>query len=553
MISALLLPALVLGAPGAPAGAVLAAPQDERVDDLVRRGREYLDRGELGPATELFRQADVESGGALKSRMWVLRTWFEEGRINDAFGEVDRLAERHGGPELDYLYGIGSYLKALGYLAQGVDTATIDFSFQDARGFLAKAVKADPDRFYDAFYPLADAAYRTRDYEVAAAAAKEAMEREPTRPRAFHLAGRVAFQRAQAAAAVPGAAPPDHAAALALYDEALARIPDRAQAKILTADIQLDAGIAHHYAEDLAAARACYADALGWNPNVMDLGQYWGTLGTAEEYIAMLEDAAAKFTERWGADSPADATMLWHLGYAYHDSRRFAECEATYARVLEKWPDYVDANFYVALSRYQQQDYDGAIDAWYAHSQANRENLLQLLAGDTARYVPILTYVMDRCAGKALDEEAPEPEYNLRATFLAELRAEVAPTSWRHHNDLGFFALESAKFLRERGREGDAEYAVRLFEQARAAYEEAMRLAPEMPHLPNDLAVVLHYYLERDYDRAMELYERSLSMATDLLAAGGLDEEMQLFAETAKSDAELNIAALKEKLEGDGR
>ena len=96
----------------APASALEVLQEGQHADDLIARGRALLDAGELDGALELFEQADAESKGTLSTRMWVLRVWFAQDRINDAFNQTDALAENNKGPDLDYLYGMGSFLKA---------------------------------------------------------------------------------------------------------------------------------------------------------------------------------------------------------------------------------------------------------------------------------------------------------------------------------------------------------------------------------------------------------------------------------------------------------
>ena len=225
--------------------------------------------------------------------------------------------------------------------------------------------------------------------------------------------------------------------------------------------------------------------------------------------------------------------------------------------MLAKWPAYADSSFYIGLCRYHRGDYEGTILAWHEHAKVDRANLVALLSSNRELYVPILSYVLGKAAEKAAGGAG---EFVLHAQFISELRCDVDPDNWVHHNDLGLFARDAGDFLRRRGREEDAAWIQLLYEQAARSYEQAMRMAPDKPHLPNDLAVIYDYCLERDYDRALELYEKSLAMATALLEKGGLSEEDQLYAQTAKRDSADNIAKLKRKLEklkesggGDGR
>lgn len=522
----------------------------DRVDDLVKRGREHLDKGELDQALELFTQADVEAKGALRGRMWVLRVWFEQGKINDAFDEVDRLAASNEGPDFDYLYGMGSYLKALNYLTQGVQNNTIGFSFQDAEQYLSSALKADPARFYDAWRPLARAAWESSHFDAAAKAIEGALKHDPRDAQSLLLAGRIAFQRANAvrseADGADGAKKLD-AEALDYFDRAAKAVAAPKDQSALMADIAYNKAMAQHYAGDLDGAAQSYGTAMSWNPGAVDVATVWSGIGL-ERVTKMLETAEQQFVEHWGKDSQADATLLWWLGSAYYSAQRYEECEGAYQQVLAKWPAYVDSNFYIAMSRYYREDYDGAILAWHDHAKANRQNLVQTLASNQELYVPVLSFVLSKAAVKAATEA---PDHSLHCQFLAELRRDVAPDQWIHWNDLGLFARDAGDFLRRRGREGDEEQALKLYEQARESYQRAMEMAPEKPQLPNDLAVIYHYCLDRELDHALELYERSLKMATEMLERGGLSEEDQGYATTAKRDATNNIRRLKRKLAGE--
>ena len=77
-------------------------------------------------------------------------------------------------------------------------------------------------------------------------------------------------------------------------------------------------------------------------------------------------------------------------------------------------------------------------------------------------------------------------------------------------------------------------------EQARAV-EYGLRVA----NLMNDGAVILHYYLHRDYDRAQALYEKAIETADALLAAPDkLSADEKALARKAKREATDNLANL---------
>ena len=85
----------------------------------------------------------------------------------------------------------------------------------------------------------------------------------------------------------------------------------------------------------------------------------------------------------------------------------------------------------------------------------------------------------------------------------------------------------------------------REYEESLKAYEKALALRPEDPQIMNDTAVILHYYLHRDYDRAQSLYEQAIETATTLLAAPEkLSDEQRRATEQLKHDATTNLQNL---------
>lgn len=541
---------MTLSCAAAPAAAAPCA-QDELVDHIVARGRAHLDAGENDLALELFEQADAETRGALSTRMWIARTWFAQGRINDAFDLVDALAQDHEGPDLDYLYGMGSYLKARGYIAAGVPNATTGFALQDAQTFLAAATAADAEKYHDAWLPLAEAAWFNGDLEVAEAAAARAVALAGDDAGARFLAARVDFSR-YTAKKVDEATREEAQAHLRRsiegFREAARLVEPSEENAALLADVHRNLGIALQWSGASEAAVEAYAEAISWNADALPYADYWGSLGL-EDFLRVLEAGAARYAERWGTETTADATLLWWLGSAYYSKGEHERCERTYRRVLEKWPAYVNSWFYVGMSRYHREDYDGAILAWHEHWKADPADLVASVQSDRELHLSVLDWLVGWCAGKG-QEPGTEPEYNVKAAFLCEVRAAVHPENWVYWNDWGLFARDGGDFLRERGREGDAPYATALFETAWKAYREAIDLAPDRPHLYNDAAVVLHYYLERDHDVARELYEKARAMATAQLERGGLSEEERALAETARRDATANLEALGERRGG---
>ena len=61
------------------------------VTDLIERGRTLLDSGDPAQAQPLFEEAARAEGDSLRTRMWVLRSWMDQGRNNDTLDALDAL------------------------------------------------------------------------------------------------------------------------------------------------------------------------------------------------------------------------------------------------------------------------------------------------------------------------------------------------------------------------------------------------------------------------------------------------------------------------------
>lgn len=558
ILTTLLVPALLSAAPALPRPPSIEVLQEGRhTNDLIARGRELLDAGKLDGALELFEQADAESKGALTTRMWVLRVWFAQGRINDAFNQTDALKnENSEGPDLDYLYGMGSFLKAKKYIAENVPTNTTGFALQDAQTFLTNALAADPDKYYDAWMPLAEAAWLNQDPASAAKAAAQAVKRDPG-PEPLYLQGRILFSHYQVLSANEKTADQAGAAltnSITAFRSAIAAVKPKPEEAGRLGDMYKNLGLALQYAEDGPGAEEAYAETLSWNPNTFDFGTYWGSLGP-EAFTRVLSDGAARFTKRWGRKTSSDATLVWWLGYAQFSAGSHEEAEAHFTSAVEKWPAYMNSYFYIGMTRYHRADYEGATEAWREHWTRNPGDLVGMVNSNPDLHRSVIVYTQAKCAEQGQPPLGMKPALNLEAAFLGEVLCAVDASNSKYWNDLGLFSRDGGAYLRARDKKGDASEAQRLFERALVAYGRAQELAPDSPHLYNDQAVVLHYYLERDYETAMELYEKSNAMAVAQLESGDLDEGKQGLVEIAKRDSADNIRKLKRKLEreeGDG-
>jgi len=366
----------------------------------------------------------------------------------------------------------------------------------------------------------------------------------------LYLSGRIQFSQyteAKTRTDAEEAAKAHLEGAIEALREARAAIEDPKGEATLTADVLKELGIALQWQGSTEAAHEAYSQALGWNPNVLPLSDYWGTLGL-DDFVKVLEAGARNFVTHWGTDTEVDATLLWWLGSAQFSAERHADSEATFGMVLTKWPAYVNSWFYVGLCRYHQENFEGAIQAWHENWKVDPADLVASIQGNRELHLGIFDTLVQWCAQRG-QPPGTEPEFNVRASFLCEVRCGVFPENWEYWDNWGFFARHAGIFLEERAKPGDAEWTTRLFEQAWESYSRAIELAPTMPHLRNDAAVILHYHLKRDLDQALEMYQAALAMAEEQLAGPGLRPDLRKLALKARADAKANIA----ELEKDGR
>ena len=180
------------------------AATEREIEAKISQGRAELALGHAALAQQDFEAAAALDGGSPRTRVWVIRSWLPQGRINDALDAADAL-EREGakGPALDYLFGMSFSAKARDYQAKDVSNQIAAMSFADATAFLERATTADPELYADAFAPLAEAAWSMQKLELASAAAARARALDPESAELALLAGRIALAGHAAAAADP--------------------------------------------------------------------------------------------------------------------------------------------------------------------------------------------------------------------------------------------------------------------------------------------------------------------------------------------------------------
>lgn len=536
MLTKLLLIAIPFCAPAAHA---------ETVDELVAKGRVLLAEGRPAEAEVVFQEAEKLDGSTLKTRMWSLRSWLPQGRVNDALNAIDKLdREGKSGAEMDYLYGMAFAFKAKGYIQERAPSGVVDMAFTDAVSYLEKATKADGVRFFDAFAPLAESAWYARNLPLARVAADKAVTVQPNDPEVQLILGQVAlaqFVEANAKPAEKAAADKHWEAASAANQRAAtllsALATPEAKARSATPHLELARLFGWKKKPDDAARE--YGLALGFDPSVVDFNEVQGALD-APQFLSTLQAGAQNFAASWGAEHAGDATILWWLGFAQFQQKQYAEAETAFVAALKKRPDFHNAWFYTALARYHQQKYPEAIEAFVQHFTNEPVDLVRSIDEDRARIMPIVEYLVGWCARKQM---------NLEAAQLCEIQVAVEPDNAQYWNNVGLFYRDGGDVLAKSKKEEDKTRAKVMWEKALIAYEKSLALSPEDPNYMNDLAVVLDYNLQRDLQRAKALYEKSLTRANEELARTDLSPELVELRKLAARDAKNNLDRLVRRME----
>jgi len=533
-----------------------AALAAEDAAALVARGREHLAAGRIQPAREAFESAAKLEPG-LATRIWLWRVDIADGQFDRVLSEVS--SERRTGakgPEIPLAVGLALLAKSEAAIATG-STGQVGLYLEDAMANLKEATDAEPERFADAFLPLARAAQLAGNNTTALAAARRAEAADPTSLEARLVRGRAALARSQEVDS------DKEESSAALLEEARAAFrgaleligdPKAPAQQLQAAQALVQVGHSHQFANQAKDADVAYAQALSIAPDAVDLQSLMTIVGAAR-FADVLKRGAADFTKRYGASDNRDATLQWWLGWALFsssDAKNYPAAEAAFKTTLAKWPEYVNSWYYLFRLRYEVADWAGAQDALENYAKANLEGLVDTLRRGDEHEFPRVEFVVAKLAGANASTDAA-----WLSEFLARALPEDDPAAiaaqW---NNAGLFWREAGDNRGGRNPKvrADAQKYAELsamYERSWAAYSSALEIEPDNPAYLNDAAVILHYNLERDYDRALKMYAAAAENAQALLADKSLDPELKPIYELALRDSKNNRRALAAKIEAE--
>ena len=548
-----------------------ATSQGGKVDELLAQGREHLAAGRTEEALRAFGEADQLSGGALATRVFVLRARMARDPIEDVMLAIDELAPKHKGTlEVDYLYGMGFYSMASLAVSSGQTTSVTGSQFEDALRHLARVTAKADRRFDDAWSATAECSWFTQDFARGRPAADKAIELAPNDPWKRLLRGRLglaAFAAWQADETRAADAESEWVAAVEALEKAVALCGPTPEARQLGAAQQalVQLGTAHLWKNDRESAQTAYRRSIVLDPASADYAAISAAL-SPEELGPVLEGAHKSWKEKHGeaaATTATDATLLWWLGYSRYGAKSLAEAGQAFELAFAKNPRFTNCLYYLFRVEYERREFGKSLAALRKYEELSTGPdavdpggltgaLAYDVAGNTARLEGLIGWAM----GSGDERAAPR---NLDAAFACELITRIVtrePENSRHWNNLGLFLRDEGD--RIRGTQGalgpapapyDEAKVLKLWEDALVAYETALELEPKNPNYLNDTAVMLHYYLVRDLERAKVLYQRGFEEATELLKRTDLSPDVRDVVKIALRDTGNNVRLVQKLIE----
>ena len=246
--------------------------------------------------------------------------------------------------------------KARKYIGEGVNSRMIGMHFSESVAYLGSATQADPIRFYDAFLPLAEAAWNSQQLETARAAAQAAVEISSSAPAELFMLAEVAFSQfvvANGDETLQSQADAHWQVAF----ESFVAVADSADKELieLRARANKKAADALVWKQRIPEAATRYANAIGLSPASVAFDQMLGSLGQ-DSFLDCLESGSAAFNETHAAEDPADVSLLWWLGWARFMVQDYTRSREAFTSSLAKWPAFTNCNWYIALCDFHTQD-----------------------------------------------------------------------------------------------------------------------------------------------------------------------------------------------------
>jgi len=520
-------------------GCLLSSVSAQEDAEWIARGRALLDQGRAAEAQVVFEEAQALAPAETTPRVWILRSWLDQNRVNDALDAIDALvADGLSGPSVDYLYGMAWFTAAETKRRSGGQGPSLQRNMLDAIHHLELATKERPGRYRDAFRPLAKMAWLSQRLDIAAPAIESAASYYPADARIAHLEGRIAHEEFTIAQADPGQvelAEELAARAVTAYRRAVSSIgePSDDLQVILLAETWAQLGRLLITRKDEAAIEAM-SNAVAWKPDHLDYRELSSIIEPAT-FIAAVELGLSKAEQRVGRE-PRSGGAYWWLGYTAFRTGNLALAERAFVAALaSKAVGVESAWYYLGRLRYLQRNFSGAISALRSSWERDPAALFTSLDIDKEFNIAML----DSLAGWCVRERR-----TIDATIFFELSAEFTQSaeSWLKLGQ--FLTSEGERLYAENG--PNHELARRSQLTALTAYTRALEIEPRSPLYLLSTARHLHRVLEIELGQARTLYERAQLEAGRLLAELNLPIEQSSTLRAIRSEAIRSLEELNQ-------
>ena len=533
------------------ANEAVASVRFDEVADLLGKGKRELVQGKYAEALVHFEAAHAKADKP-ETNLWLQRARMSNGALDEAFEVILELESSVENPaDWNYAVGVGRYLVAKREEANGGNPGG---PFDEAKGYLKDAMDANAEAYPDAWLMLAESARWTGDPETAASAIGRALE---SNKGAATLLLAAKIRVAQGSAMLGGDDTKEAGTRIITQgvDDAKAAIKalgtDKANA-VTQADANLQLAVGLLFLEKKDEAANAYAEAMGWDPTQVDYNQLFGIFvdadKTSKPFVAALKSGGEKFNARWGKDIASDATLRWWLGYAQQSLGSHDDAIGSFQAAVAKYPAFSDSYWYIGKAHYNKgiEHYEAAAKSWRQYATANREGFVAFIKGDDTN-LRILDFVAAKlyAGGPGRNRDGMGVEEAADVAELILLTDESAPKRW---NDVGLFHRDAGQAVAQMKDYKPMMSAAEHYERSWETYNKAIEMARTSYHL-NDAAVLLHYYLERDYDQAIAMYDEAEAMAAARIEEGELSAEEKPLVEIALRDSVNNRRALKKKIE----
>lgn len=410
----------------------------------------------------------------------------------------------------------------------------INDAFLQAGYVLEEAVQLG-DAPLDAYENWSEALLNGGDRGNALKAAEAGVKAFPKEVRAFMQRGRVAVASANDSA--------DVNKKVQLFEQAIAdyEAAMKLDKKATAACIKLGETI----------ILASYADPEGGNPSAAraEAAKAWGEAlkrdQASVDLSAMcqwLHGEAVPLLQKIDKSKGKDATMAWYMGFAEYSGqpRNWDAVREHFEKALELEPSMHNCHFFLAqgafdrgtqlLAENNNEMNQAARNAYlysamrwgrYLDTQGPVHRNATLAAADGgASTIANLKWI----AGQAFMARRFEPAIQINKWIT-----ETTPGDVEAWNNLAFAYRDS----------GQAENSL-------AAYAKSAELAPEDPQVLNDWAVIYHYYLKKEDEKAKDLYRKAIKLAEEILADdAALSTEDKQRIQVGLRDARNNLRKLE--------